>query len=61
MIAVLYYWNGSKEEVQIKKEWIDDIVDAVEGQYYFCGNGIAINGGDIFKVDIYEVNNGRSN
>lgn len=51
--AVLYYWNGSTEEVPVKREWIDDIVSAVEGQYLFSGNGITINGSNIYKVDIY--------
>lgn len=45
------------EEVPVKREWIDDIVSAVEGQYLFSGNGITINGSNIMKVDIYGGNN----
>lgn len=58
-VAVLYYWDGSKEEVPAKREWIDDIVSAVEGQYTFIDNekSLFIKGQNIMKVDIYEVKN----
>lgn len=54
-IAVLYYWNGSMEELPVKREWIDDIVGAVEGQYTVTDNeqGFCIKGQNIMKVDIY--------
>lgn len=56
-IAELKRWNGEKEEVEIKKEWINDIVFAVESQCLFVNNkeGFEINGSNYCHVDIYEV------
>lgn len=29
-------WGGDQKVVEIKKEWLSDILDAVSGQYYFA-------------------------
>lgn len=52
--AELTYWNGDKETVEIKEEYIDDIVSAVKGQYTFIDNKnhFAVCGGSIYHVDI---------
>lgn len=51
----LYFWSGNKETIEIKPEFIDDIVSAVEGQYTFIDNvsGLTVKGEDIKHVDIY--------
>lgn len=56
-IAEFTTWTGEKVVKEIKKEWAQDIADAVRGQYFFIKNpkGFAINGADFCKVDIYEV------
>lgn len=54
IIAVLTYWNGKEERVEIKEEWIADIVSAVQGQYFFSNKEFAINGANFSKVDIYK-------
>ena len=53
--ADLYFWSGNKETIEIKPEFIDDIVSAVEGQYTFIDNtsGLIVKGEDIEHVDIY--------
>ena len=53
--ADLYFWSGNKETIEIKPEFIDDIVFAVEGQYTFIDNvsGLTVKGEDIKHVDIY--------
>jgi hypothetical protein len=53
--ADLYFWSGNKETIEIKPEFIDDIVSAVEGQYTFVNNvsGLTVKGEDIEHVDIY--------
>ena len=53
--ADLYFWSGNKETIEIKPEFIDDIVFAVEGQYTFIDNvsGLTVKGEDIEHVDIY--------
>ena len=53
--ADLYFWSGDNKTLEIKPEFIDDIVDAIEGQYTFIDNvsGLTVNGGDIKHVDIY--------
>lgn len=55
--ADLLYWDGHKETIEIKKKFISDIVNAVEGQYTFVNNesGLVVYGGSIFKVDIYTI------
>ena len=37
-IAELTKWNGEKETIKIKKEWIDDIVTAVKAQIFIVYN-----------------------
>lgn len=56
-IAELTKWNGEKETIKIKQEWIQDIVDAVEGQFYFQDNQkkFAIVGSNYCHVDIYKL------
>lgn len=56
-IAELTKWNGEKETIKIKKEWINDIVDAIEGQFYFQDNdkNFAIVGMNYCHVDIYSL------
>ena len=53
--ADLYYHDGSIETIKIAEENIDDIVDAVEGQFTFINNktGFAIKGENIAHVDIW--------
>lgn len=61
--AILTKWNGEKEGFEIQKEWIDDIVSAVEGQFFISNkeNGITINGCDYANVKIYEDKKGILN
>jgi len=56
-IAELTKWNGEKEEIEIKETWINDIVFAAEGQFFFANNkeGFEFNGCNYKHVDIYEV------
>lgn len=56
-IAELTKWNGEKETIKIKKEWIDDIVFAIRGQFYFRDNTeqITIIGSNYCHVDIYQI------
>ena len=56
-IAELTKWNGEKETIKIKKEWIDDIVFAIRGQFYFRDNNeqITIIGSNYCHVDIYQI------
>ena len=55
--ADVLYWSGNKETIEIKPEFIDDIVSAVEGQYTFIDNvsGLTVKGGDIRHIDIYTI------
>ncbi|MEG1565836.1 MAG: hypothetical protein RR342_03765 [Bacilli bacterium] len=54
--ADLYYWDGKTETIEIKKEFIQDILDAVEGQYLFTNNitGLCVAGYSIRHVDIWK-------
>ncbi len=54
-IAELTKWNGEKETIKIKKEWIDDIVFAVQSQMYVNNKDtkLEIHGGNYSHVDIY--------
>lgn len=54
--AKLTAWNGEVIEQEIKKEWIDDLVCAVQGQYTFINKekDFGINGGNFKHIDIYE-------
>ena len=56
-IAELTKWDGSKEQREIKKSWIEAIVWAIEGQWFFQSRklGFPINGANYSHVDIYEV------
>lgn len=56
-IAELIRWDGEEEKVEIKKEWINDIVFAVEAQCFFANNKekFVIEGSKYAHVDIYEV------
>lgn len=56
-IAELTKWNGEKETIKIKKEWIDDIVYAIKGQFYVANNKekFSIVGSNYCHVDIYKV------
>ena len=56
--AKLTKWNGEVIEQEIKKEWIDDLVCAVQGQYSFFDKvrGFGIKGGDYIHIDVYERN-----
>lgn len=57
VFAELKKWDGEKEEIEIKREWIDDIVTAVQAQCMIANKqtGLCINGGQYYHVDIYEV------
>lgn len=56
-IAELTKWNGEKETIKIKKEWIDDIVYAIKGQFYVADikEKFSIVGSNYCHVDIYKV------
>ena len=56
-IAELKKWNGEVVEQEIQESWIQSIVDAVVGQFFFADkrSGFAIVGSDFCHVDIYEV------
>lgn len=56
-IAELTKRDGSKEKIEIKKEWIDDIVFAIKSQFYVKNNktGFELHGAKYSHVDIYEV------
>lgn len=49
-------WNGEIQVVEIKEEWLEDIMDAVEGQYYFCNKtlGIEFDGGNYREVMVID-------
>lgn len=53
--AELLYWNGTKETIEIRKKFIQDIVDAVRGQFTFINRetGLCVYGGSIHTVNIY--------
>lgn len=57
VIAELIRWDGVMETIRIKREWIDDIVTAVQAQCTIVNNmlGVSIKGGNYCHVDIYEV------
>jgi len=57
VIAEFIKWNGEKVQFEVKREWAQDIADAVIGQFTFIDNksGFAIRGSDFAHVDIYEV------
>lgn len=57
VIAQLTKWSGEKIEYEIKKEWAQDIADAVKGQFTFIDNkkGFGIKGDDFAFVTVYEV------
>lgn len=54
--ATLTDWNGVDTIIEIKKEWIDDIVSAVEGQYFVASKslGLCFDGGRFKQVKIYK-------
>lgn len=54
VFAKLHYWNGSVEEIEIKAEYIDDILDAVTGQFTFIDRerNFGVRGEQISHVDI---------
>ena len=56
-IAELTKWNGEKETIKIKKEWIDDIVTAVKAQIFIANNKqkFSIVGSNYCHVDIYSL------
>jgi hypothetical protein len=57
IIAELKTWNGKIIKEEIKREWIDLIVVAIENQMFVKSNKdkFSINGKDFKHVDIYEV------
>lgn len=59
VVAELTKWDGTKETLEIQREWIDDIVAAIEAQFTIVNKplGLYIKGSDYFHVDIYEVEN----
>lgn len=59
IIAKLIKWNGTIIRQEIKREWIDDIISAIQGQFTIVNNlqGFMIKGSDYSHVDIYEVVN----
>lgn len=59
IVAELTTWSGEKETAEIQRDWIDDIVAAIQGQFTIINNqkGLCIRGGQYCHVDIYEVEN----
>lgn len=59
IIAEFAKWDGNVIAQEIKREWIEDIVFAIEGQLTIANKllGLYIKGSDYFHVDIYEVAN----
>ena len=59
LIAELIKWNGETVRCEIKHEWIDDIVAAVVGQYFFANNrdNFSINGADFAHINVYKEKN----
>lgn len=55
IIAKLTKWNGEIVEQEIKKDWIQSVVDAVVGQFLFADKELCIVGYNFSHVDIYEV------
>lgn len=57
IVAELIKWNDEKISQEIRREWINDIVAAVVGQYLFCNNkdGFSIRGADFKHINVYEV------
>ena len=57
IIAELIKWNGEKVQQEIKREWIQDIVDAVVGQYTFVdrNSGFGVNGSQFAHINVYQV------
>ena len=57
IVAELFKWNGEIVRQEIKREWIDDIVAAVVGQYFFASNKdhFSIRGFDYKHINVYEV------
>jgi len=57
IIAELTQWDGKKKSYEIEREWIDDIVCAVQGQYTYINNkaGFTIKGSDFAHINVYEV------
>lgn len=55
-IACFIKWNGEKVEEEIREEWIDVIVLAIETQWTIVNKHkkIAIKGSDYSHVDIIE-------
>lgn len=53
--AVLTRWDGYEVMLEIKKEWADDIVCAVEAQILVRVGNFAIAGDQFSKVDIVEA------
>lgn len=56
-IAKFKYWNGDIEESEIQKDWINDIVFAIEAQMFIANKntGLQIKGSSYSNVDIFEV------
>ncbi|MBQ8443746.1 MAG: hypothetical protein IJX25_00115 [Clostridia bacterium] len=56
-IAELTKWNGEVIEQEIQEDWIQSIVDAVVGQFFFADvkSKFSISGADFKHVNIYEV------
>ena len=56
-IARLVKWTGEIVEKEIKREWANDIANAVEGQYTFIDNQskFIVIGRDFRHVDVIEV------
>jgi len=57
-LAVIQYHTGDVEELELPDdpEMIEDIVDAVEGQYTYVDNesGLCVCGDNITHIDIYK-------
>lgn len=56
-IAEFTKWNGEIITQEIKEIFIDDIVCAIKGQYYYANTdmNLIINGSEFSKVNIYKI------
>ena len=56
-IAIFTKWDGEIVEQEVKREWVEDIAMAVEGQFTYVdrNSNLCIKGSDFYHVDIFEV------
>lgn len=57
IVAKFIKWNDEEVVQMIEREWIDDIVAAVESQVFIANikGNFTINGKDFKKVEVFEI------